>query len=528
MRRSAGLLAMTILMLGALAWSIGRAQIDSREILNDRFESRVEAGSGFIREFIRVRQSEELAVAHARFSGRKVDPEAFNLAVQALGFEAAVLLDEEGRVLAVYPKREDIIGDEIASRYAHLSSAVRGDPAVSGVVPSAARGVPVVAAAMPYDTPHGRRVFSGAFSVEVGPLGNFLRDVLPFETANLFLVDDDGDIAATSGFRKVGFRSLRDVDPDLFAAVSRAGSVRAVRGATESDGRAVRYVSEPIQGTTWALVANVDAGELYEPIARGSWPGWLVFAGLMATAGFAIHLVRRLEQSQREVADRLAEQERLNTALESFSSRTAHDLRSPLAVVKMCVETLGKADLSPEDRARMHEVLNRQTDSALTLIEDLLDLARASGTARPEAIALRELLDNIQQEHPGVEVRIGEVPETIQADPVSFKQAVVNLIRNASVHGASDGRAIVEVSGERVNGTTVVSLADRGPGLTPEQSSAVFEPFVRGPNPRKTGSGLGLSIVGAMAQAHGGRAWYEDRPGGGAVFKIAIPDRAER
>lgn len=116
------------------------------------------------------------------------------------------------------------------------------------------------------------------------------------------------------------------------------------------------------------------------------------------------------------------------------------------------------------------------------------------------------------------------MPEYVHADPISCKQAILNLVRNAGKYGSSDGMAIVDVRAETTDEGVIFSFADRGPGLPASGREGIFDAFQRGGNEDQPGTGLGLAIVGAAAQAHGGRAWYEDREGGGAVFKIFIAD----
>lgn len=112
-------------------------------------------------------------------------------ASSSVGVTAAVLLDHEGRVLQVLPAKPALIGQDIAGsgKYPHLASAVAGHAAVSNVVPSAARGLPVVGFAEPFATASGRRVFSGAYDVSKTPLGAYL--------SRLIVLPETGYISST-------------------------------------------------------------------------------------------------------------------------------------------------------------------------------------------------------------------------------------------------------------------------------------------------------------------------------------------
>jgi signal transduction histidine kinase len=511
-----------VALLFAIAALLLDSQHRARQIVDQRFDSRVETGADFIHQFLVERQNDERRVALSRFADRSIDAERFDLAVESLGFEAAVLLDDHGRLLAIYPAKPSLLGQEIASRYKHLSSAVAGIPAFSSVVPSAARGFPVVALAAPYDTQFGRRVFSGAFSVEVGALGDFLRDMLPYPRSSVFLADSSGAVAASSGTPRKGIESLRDISGDLHAATVRRGVVTAQRGHVASSGS--RFLSVRVEGTELFLIAEVPASVLYEPLSRRDWPQWIVFAGLVMAAAFAIILLRRLERSRGLVQDKLAEQQRLNNALDAFSARVAHDLRSPLGTIQMTLDALASPDFDEDFKRELTSTLRHSASTATALVGDLLDLARASGTARREPVALRDLLREVDEEVPEIDIKIGDVPPTLLADPVSLRQAVLNLARNAARYGTQNGRAILEVDAQVESGATVLSFADHGPGLDASRQGDIFQPFERGGRTDVSGTGLGLAIVHAMAEAHGGRAWYEDRPGGGAVFKVSIAD----
>jgi signal transduction histidine kinase len=116
----------------------------------------------------------------------------------------------------------------------------------------------------------------------------------------------------------------------------------------------------------------------------------------------------------------------------------------------------------------------------------------------------------------------GEVVANVDAAKV--ERIVENLIANAVRH--TPGASPVWVRVSRHEGGVLIVVEDDGPGVPDELKAAVFEPFRQGnglPNP-SPGVGVGLSLVARFAELHGGRAWVEDRPGGGASFRVHLPD----
>ena len=167
-------LAALIALFGALSVFLATSQMEARRQLEDRFALRIVLASRFIQSYMADILTREATAASAVLSGREVTAGQLDELVRSFGFEAAVLLDADGRAMQVFPARPDLIGVDLADRYRHLREAVDGTPTVSEVVPSAARAVPVLAFAAPYDTPFGQRVLSGAFDVARTPLATYL------------------------------------------------------------------------------------------------------------------------------------------------------------------------------------------------------------------------------------------------------------------------------------------------------------------------------------------------------------------
>jgi signal transduction histidine kinase len=204
----------------------------------------------------------------------------------------------------------------------------------------------------------------------------------------------------------------------------------------------------------------------------------------------------------------LASLERAREAERRFVGDASHELRTPLTALRGNISYLARhgaddavlADLEA-DAARLSE-----------LLDDLLALARedAAAPARGEPVDLAEVARAAAD--PGAEIDARSV--TVQGERVALERAAGNLVRNARRHG----RGAVTISTRRDGDRALLTVADEGPGLLPEEAERAFERFWRGASARGDGSGLGLAIVRAIAQRHGGRVRVE-----GAAFTIDLP-----
>lgn len=227
--------------------------------------------------------------------------------------------------------------------------------------------------------------------------------------------------------------------------------------------------------------------------------------------------------------------ERLEAQRKAMVSDIAHELRSPLTNIRGWLEVVrdGVVDPDPELLASLHEealVLQR-------IIDDLQDLAAAdAGTLRVHREPLRaaDLLDQVAAAHrvaartAGVALR-AEADGTawLDADPVRMRQALGNLVSNALRHTPADGT--VTLAARRDGEEVVLTVADTGGGIAPEDLPHVFDRFWRAEKSRSRrtgGSGLGLPIVRHLVAAHGGTARAASEPGTGTVFTLRLPAAA--
>lgn len=261
--------------------------------LQKRFADRAEVAARSSEVYARDLLAQERALARRELAAEHVDSSDFRRVIELFGYEAAVLLDDRGRALHVFPAKADLIGKDLSKTYAHLRSAVAGRAVVSNVVPSASEGIPVVAFTTPYRSGHGRRVFSGGFDVASTPLGAYLRNATSLGAARVYLIDPRGAVVASNRGLRRAVRIDR-ADPDLARGLRTRGAGRTADG--------YQFASHRVSGTTWRLVMSVPSAVLLEPLqGRGRYVPWLLWAGFgLAGLGCAL-LIGNLISSRAEL-----------------------------------------------------------------------------------------------------------------------------------------------------------------------------------------------------------------------------------
>lgn len=279
-------------LLAAFGWLLVRSGVDARRDLQDRFRARGELTARFVESYIDELAGQERRQAAANLSAATVRGRAFARVVAAFEFPAAVLLDEGGRAIRVWPPAPAVVGRDLGAAYDHLAVAVHGRVGVSRVVPSAGRGEPVVALAAPFRTPHGRRVLSGAFAAADTPLHAYLRNAIPISGQRILIVDDTGAVVAHS---HVGRAAPGDVRA---RSALHAASLRAGAGTYATGGETHYFTATDVDGAPWRVVATVPTASLYSPLRGVQQVPWLVFACFVVVAGFAWWLLWRLVRSR--------------------------------------------------------------------------------------------------------------------------------------------------------------------------------------------------------------------------------------
>lgn len=228
-----------------------------------------------------------------------------------------------------------------------------------------------------------------------------------------------------------------------------------------------------------------------------------------------------------------AKERHLNQLKSELMANVSHELKTPLSVVRMFGEMLRDDRIFDDDRR--HEYLNiicRESERLTSLIDNVLDFSALERGKGPYHLRREDLRPAVERaleafryrsEQDGVEISV-EVKEDLPAvliDQEAIALAVINLLDNALKYG---GRTPVELSLASTGASIEVAVRDHGPGIPKDAMRRVFERFYRGAHETDTrGSGIGLSLVKQIAQAHGGHAWARNAKDGGAVVGFSLP-----
>jgi signal transduction histidine kinase len=247
-------------------------------------------------------------------------------------------------------------------------------------------------------------------------------------------------------------------------------------------------------------------------------------------------LTRRIPVSGRDDIAALAEQfnamlDRLELAFTTqrrFLDDASHELRTPITIIRGHLEVMGD---DPAERADVVRLCTDELDRMSRIVTDLLVLATAERPdfVRPERVEVAELTEEVDAKVRALAKRCWRL-ETIAEgrvwlDPQRITQAVVQLAQNAVQHSA-DGD-VIRLGSAMSGGLVKFWVADSGPGVAPQDAERIFQRFARGAANKapehRAGAGLGLAIVSAIAEAHGGSVSLVSEPGQGATFAVELP-----
>jgi two-component system sensor histidine kinase KdpD len=249
---------------------------------------------------------------------------------------------------------------------------------------------------------------------------------------------------------------------------------------------------------------------------------------------FANHAALALERAQlREQALRSTLLEEVDRLRHALVGAVSHDLRTPLATMKVASSTLldPATPLSEADVHELHGLIDVETDRLTRLVTSLLDMTRIAAGALEVRRASKSVPDLVNDVLVNLRSALGDRPikvdvpgqlPDVDVDQLLIGQVLANLLDNANRHAPPS--SLITVAGALRGDRVALSVTDSGPGVPAGEREAVFDRFVRFDTGGRTG--LGLTIAKTFVEAHGESIWVEEVPGGGARFVFTLPPAA--
>lgn len=362
------------------------------------------------------------------------------------------------------------------------------------------------------------------------------------------------DTAAPQVWRRSAM--IKDLGALLAQFVGRETANRAFREYEQRHGitlRADREADADLVALTERLLAGSIGGAsarvMVASVAKGEMVSLDEVLKILEETSQVIEYSQRLEQKSaelerttgelREANQRLQELDRLK---DEFLSTISHELRTPLTSIRSFSEILvDNPDLEDDKVAHFLGIIVRESERLTRLIDQLLDLARLQaghGDWSIEPVDLGQVLADAVAVTEGLFTDRGArlvldfpaPPGPVPADRDRLMQVFVNLLSNAVKYIPDDGTGEVRIGGgprqEQGGDHWMVTIADNGPGIAPQDRERVFDRFVQVARPDGAppgGTGLGLPISRQIIDRLGGRIWVEDSPSGGAMFCLTLP-----
>jgi signal transduction histidine kinase len=330
-----------------------------------------------------------------------------------------------------------------------------------------------------------------------------LNDVLPNQNAN----------DASRPQPVIMVRTMKDHSP-LAASICWDGGSPEVEHGFES-GFPGLILGIKLRGTTIATISNNFARTAY-----------IILGALSLLMGGGMLL------AYRNVARELA----LAKLKSDFVSNVSHELRTPLALIRLYAETLELGRISnPEKRQEYYEIIRKESERLTSLINNILDFSRIESGKKEYSFRETDVADlvrgtlesyrfEIEQNGFQFEQKIDSNLPQVWVDREAIARSLLNLVNNAVKYSATD--KYLGVNLYRHNGGVNLEVVDHGIGIPEKEQPKIFEKFYRVCDPlvhNTKGSGLGLSLVRHIVQAHGGEVAVESEPGQGSKFIITLP-----
>jgi signal transduction histidine kinase len=532
-------------LLVVFAVELAHTQTTTRDAVETRFRDRARVTSALTEAlFASLGSSTENA---RLYGGADVDDADMARAQRTTRLEYAVLLDENGSVIARSPGFDAAAAARLAKSAPHIRAVLDGRPVtVSDVIPGREGESGVVEFAQGFRSARdGRRVLVSATSPAALHiiLNSYLSRIPLRSGGTAYVVDTRGAVIAG-----------RDGNVVPGAVVDEEGLAAAIDGDSAGPyGENGYFAAEPVRETPWRVVLTADEDQLFESISGGrKWVPWMIFGGFAIAAFAALFLLHRTLASraalQRLNADlqtantqlegrnalllETAELARSNAELEQFASIASHDLQEPLRKVQTFAAQLNaheRDNLTDEGK----DYLRRMSDAASRmrlLIDDLLVFSRVSTKGRPfEEVDLGEVAAQVLTDlevaidEAGATVTVDDLP-TIEADRTQMRQLLQNLIANALKFRREGVAPEIHLTGSTTDVKAEVTVSDNGIGIEPQYASRIFRAFERLHSRHEyPGTGIGLALCRKIVERHHGTITATGTPGAGAEFTFALP-----
>ena len=298
------------------------------------------------------------------------------------------------------------------------------------------------------------------------------------------------------------------------------------------------------EGDSWFSGGARRERAVYVPlVARGRLEGVLAIAAagrnpqvrdqrLLAALGVVLSLALdncRLYEGQRAHAQHLHE---LNRMKSDFLSTVSHELRTPLTSIMMAAEMLLEEEETRDlqsTRGKLVATIVRGASRLSSLVADLVNISR-DDEFKPrlelDSVSIDDLVANaaaivqplVAAKHQTIDLKSSAPGTLVRVDRLRFEQVLINLLSNAQRYTPPEGH--ITVSTRLARGEVILTVADSGPGISPEDRERIFEPFYRGD---RSGLGLGLAIAKSLVELHNGRIWVNDSDHHGSEFCVTVP-----
>jgi len=248
-------------------------------------------------------------------------------------------------------------------------------------------------------------------------------------------------------------------------------------------------------------------------------------------------LEQKVKERTRELTVALEELKIASKRKTDFVSSVSHELRTPLTSIKgyasiLLAEKLGQ--LPPEVKERL-EKINRHSDELTHMINDLLDIAHIESgkiIMKRQSLELKSIIEKIldlfslqlKEKQISVRLNIADLAQNIFADTSQIERVFINLVGNAIKFTPPQGE--ITITTKKLDDQAQVDIADSGCGIPEEEQGHIFEEFYRvdnAINQQVKGSGLGLSLVKQIVQAHGGKIWFKSKESQGTTLSFTLP-----